>query len=308
MKYSRNDESQADAVGAVILYKAGYNPESMVDFFKTMGAQPGAAPPELFSSPPNPGNRQQAIAKQIASWPAQNYVVDSPSFDKIHQHAMQVKTYTAQEIQAGAKSGQWAALNQRNGATFNPGGGHALPTSASTGTAPNTAPVSAHNVLPSHKMVSANLGPMKIHHPENWPVDLPDKQGEFVTIAPQAGITNNGVGYGVLLNGVAPPQGQRMSIDEITGQLVQHMEQNNGLEPRGKAQLITVAGIEGRSVFLQSPSPILAANGQPQKERDWLVTIPRSNGSVIFMIFAAPQSEFARFQPTYEAMVKSVQF
>jgi predicted Zn-dependent protease len=39
MKYSRSDESQADAVGAVILHKAGYNPQSMVDFFKTMGAQ-----------------------------------------------------------------------------------------------------------------------------------------------------------------------------------------------------------------------------------------------------------------------------
>lgn len=51
MKYSRNDESQADAVGAVILYKAGYNPQSMVDFFKTMGAQPGAAPPESRQSP-----------------------------------------------------------------------------------------------------------------------------------------------------------------------------------------------------------------------------------------------------------------
>src|SRR6185503_15718060 len=28
MKYSRGDESQADAVGAIILHKAGYNPES----------------------------------------------------------------------------------------------------------------------------------------------------------------------------------------------------------------------------------------------------------------------------------------
>jgi predicted Zn-dependent protease len=88
MKYSRNDESQADAVGAVILYKAGYNPQAMVDFFKTMGAQPGAAPPELFSSHPNPGNRQQAIQKQIAHWPAKDYVENSPNFDKIHKHAL----------------------------------------------------------------------------------------------------------------------------------------------------------------------------------------------------------------------------
>src|SRR6185295_6798039 len=101
MKYSRSDESQADAVGAVILHKAGYNPQSMVDFFKTMGAQAGAAPPELFSSHPNPGNRQEALKKQIANWPAANYVEESPSFNDVHKHAVQVKTYTPQEIQAG---------------------------------------------------------------------------------------------------------------------------------------------------------------------------------------------------------------
>src|SRR5690349_6088103 len=100
MKYSRSDESQADAVGAVILYKAGYNPQSMVDFFKTMGAQEGAAPPELFSSHPNPGNRQEAIKKQIANWPAATYVEESTAFNEAHQHALQVKTYTPQEIQA----------------------------------------------------------------------------------------------------------------------------------------------------------------------------------------------------------------
>ena len=120
MKYSRNDESQADAVGAVILYKAGYNPQAMVDFFKTMGAQPGAAPPELFSSHPNPGNRQQAIQKQIAHWPAKDYVENSPNFDKIHKHALQVKAYTAQEIQAGAKSGNGLRLIRRMARAYTP--------------------------------------------------------------------------------------------------------------------------------------------------------------------------------------------
>ena len=36
MKFSRDDEAQADAVGAIILYKAGYNPQAMADFFKTL--------------------------------------------------------------------------------------------------------------------------------------------------------------------------------------------------------------------------------------------------------------------------------
>src|SRR6185503_19212519 len=91
MKYSRSDESQADAVGAVILYKAGYNPQGMADFFQTMGSQGGEAPPEFFSSHPNPANRQQAIQKQIAGWPKQSFSGDSANFDKLRQHAATVK-------------------------------------------------------------------------------------------------------------------------------------------------------------------------------------------------------------------------
>lgn len=136
----------------------------------------------------------------------------------------------------------------------------------------------------------------------------PNQQGQSVIIAPQAGITRSGVGYGVILNGVAPPAGERLSIDDATRQLVRDFEQNEALQPVGDAKAISVAGVQGRSVILQSISPFPAANGQPQKEHDWLVTAPLRDGSVIFMIFVAPQSQFERFQPMYEAMLKSVQF
>ena len=157
-------------------------------------------------------------------------------------------------------------------------------------------------------MVLADLGPAKIQRPDNWQVTMPKQRGQSVTIAPQAGVTADGVGYGVVLNGVAPPQGQRMTIDDVTRQLVEDMGQNETLQPLGDAQPITVAGVQGRSVHLQSISPIPAEDGRPQKERDWLVTVPQRDGSVIFMVFVAPQSHFDRFQPTYEAMLKSVQF
>jgi hypothetical protein len=133
-------------------------------------------------------------------------------------------------------------------------------------------------------------------------------QIRFAQLAPKAGITPTGVGYGVLLNGAVPPKGERVSIDEVTRQVVENMQQNNGAQTTGNPQPISAAGVQGRSVSLQSTSPFPAASGQAQKERDWLVTLPRSDGSVIFMVFVAPESEFVRFQPTYEAMVKSVRF
>jgi hypothetical protein len=59
---------------------------------------------------------------------------------------------------------------------------------------------------------------------------------------------------------------------------------------------------------MESASPFPSANGQQQPERDWLVAFPQSNDVVIFFIFVAPESEFTHFQPTYEAMLKSVKF
>jgi hypothetical protein len=308
MKYSRSDETQADAVGAVILHKAGYNPQAMVEFFKTMGAQAGAAPPELFSSHPNPGNRQEAITKQIAHWPATNYVDTTANFASVRQSAAKLKTYTAKEIQAGAKSGQWASLNQKTGAGLNSTGASTFPTRGSVTTSLPPKTVSLRNVLPSDRMVSANLGPIKIQHPENWPVTLPEQRGQFVTIAPPEGVAAGGVGYGVLLNGAAAPRGQKMSVDDMTLSLIQQIQESNELQQLGKPEPITVGGREGRSTFLASPSPFPDAKGQAQAERDWLITVPQSDGSMVFMIFAAPQADFDYLKPTFEAMVNSIQF
>jgi beta-barrel assembly-enhancing protease len=308
LKYSRTDEAQADAVGAIILYKAGYNPEALAEFFKTLETEGGQTPPQWLSDHPNPGNRQEAIEKEIRNWPPENYAGNSPEFVKVRQQAMGVKAYSGQEIAQDAKSGRWAALNKQNGATFNPGNEFVDSAANAAAVSPHVTRVSLQSVLPSQQMVGADLGPVKLDYPDNWQVIAPRKRGEAVIIAPQAGITANGVGYGVVMNVVAARNGGPANIDEVTARLVQDMEQNDSLKPAGNAQPITVAGVEGRSVTLQSVSPFTTASSQAQKEQDWLVTVPQHDGSVIFMIFVAPQPDFERFRPTYEAVLKSLRF
>src|SRR5271169_877559 len=307
LKYSRSDEAQADAVGAIILYKAGYNPQALADFFQKLGAE-GSQPPQFLSDHPNPGNREAAIQKEIAPWPPKTDLTSNAAFDKVRQQAMGVKAYTGEEIAQGAKTGQWAALNRQNGAIFKapPGIAVSAPAAATSGSAVGT--VDLQSVLPSPRLVSADLGPLKIAHPDNWRIVPPRQQGESLTIAPQAGLARNGVGYGVVINGGAPPNGQRMSIDQMTAELVRNLQDGSGLQPLGNAQPINVGGVQGRSVALQSTSPFSDPNGQPQKERDWLVTVPRPDGSVIYFVFVAPQADFERFRPTYENMLRSVQF
>ena len=157
-------------------------------------------------------------------------------------------------------------------------------------------------------MLVANFGSVRMEYPENWEVMMPKQKRQSVVIAPQVGITENDVGYGVVVGNVALPNGEQKSIDDITHQLVQDMEQNETLQPVGEARPVTHGGIQGRAIVLQSVSPFPAADGKLQKERDWLFTVPQADGSVIFMIFVAPDSQFDHFKQTFEAMLKSVQF
>src|SRR5262249_11005765 len=116
LKYSRSDEAQADAVGAIIMYKAGYQPKAQADFFPKLGQMGGSGGPQFLSDHPNPGNREASVSREIANWPPKNFQTNSQQFVATHQQAGSVKAYTAQEVANGAKNGTWAKQNKRNGA------------------------------------------------------------------------------------------------------------------------------------------------------------------------------------------------
>jgi hypothetical protein len=87
---------------------------------------------------------------------------------------------------------------------------------------------------------------------------------------------------------------------------VSAMQTASDLKPFSGVQSMKVAGTEGRSQMLQSTSPFPDANGRPQIERDWLVTVPRSDGSIVWFVFVAPEAQFDHFRPTFDSMLKSV--
>lgn len=58
LKFSRNNESESDHIGLILMAKAGYNPEVAVDFWKRMAALSGGqAPPEFMSTHPSSETR-----------------------------------------------------------------------------------------------------------------------------------------------------------------------------------------------------------------------------------------------------------
>jgi hypothetical protein len=71
-------------------------------------------------------------------------------------------------------------------------------------------------------------------------------------------------------------------------------------------QNIQVNELQGRSVNLSGASPI-QRNGQPLRERDWLVTVARPQGGLLYLVFIAPDRDFGQLRSTYERMLNSLQ-
>jgi predicted Zn-dependent protease len=72
MKYGRDDELEADALGVRIMVEAGYDPRGMVAVMDTLArVSGGSRQPEFVSTHPAPENRaariREAIAKQFAN-------------------------------------------------------------------------------------------------------------------------------------------------------------------------------------------------------------------------------------------------
>ena len=268
LKYSRDMESQADAVGARIMYNAGYDPLQLAVFFQNLEKEGGAQSAQFFSDHPNPGNREQAIRKEIADFPPKTFIENSPAFTMAHQQAMNIKAYSAQQIQQHAYGAQ-------------AGGPEGI-----SGAVPST----------SSSFQTLNHDAFDISYPQDWHVY--GDQNSAVTIAPEGGVNQNAVAYGAIINGADAQNGG--NLNDAVQKLVSSMQQSNpGLKMISNND-ITVNGVKGKSIDLTGNSPI-----QGQREHDWLVALPRRDGSLLYAVFIAPDKDFTQLRPTYERMLKS---
>jgi beta-barrel assembly-enhancing protease len=298
MKYSRGDEAQADAVGAIIMYKAGYNPRALAGFFEKLERQGGGGGPQFLSDHPNPGNRQAAIEKEVSNWPPKNYVSNSQAFVRAKQDASTVKTYTGEQIAEGSKQGIWAQQNRQSGA-IPPN----LPRAPSESAEGNVQNVSFPQIRPARNMTQLQHSAFSISYPENW--QLSGDRQSAVTIAPRAGVGEGAIAYGVVIGGAQDPNAG--SLDQATDDLVRTLQQSNPeLRLSGNTQNIDINGLQGRSLNLTGASPI-QQSGEALRERNWLVTVPRPGGGLLYLVFIAPEKDFPELRSTYKRMLDSLQ-
>ena len=65
LKFSRDDETEADLVGLEIAARAGYDPRAAITLWQKMAAAAKGAPPQWLSTHPNSGSRIKDIEASL---------------------------------------------------------------------------------------------------------------------------------------------------------------------------------------------------------------------------------------------------
>ena len=280
LKNSRNAEREADLLGTDVMYDSGFDPRQMANFFRKLqsGAHATSAA-DFFSDHPDPGNRFEYVSAEANTLRAKPYRGDSSEFAQVKQTVGGMKPFTAQEI---------AEQQKMHRVGEGAGGG----------------PEAGSGAAPSENLKELDHNQFRISYPENW--NVYGDQNSAVTIAPRDGISENAISYGAMIS-IYQPEKASAGTDVNTHELVASLKQSNpGLREIGRDEEIRVNGVAGRSEDLVGTSSVRDAKGAAVSERDWLVTLPRKDGSLLYVVFISPDPDFSRLRTTFEQMLRSL--
>jgi len=96
LKFSRDNEREADYLGLQYMYKAGYDPSAFVSFFEKIEAEerrhPGSIPKVFATHPPTPDRVQKAQEEIATILPARDeYVVTTSEFDLVKSRLRRIE-------------------------------------------------------------------------------------------------------------------------------------------------------------------------------------------------------------------------
>ncbi len=272
LHFSREDEAQADYNGVLIMADAGYNPLELANFFEKLeSGQGGGRAAQFLSDHPNPGDRVQAVQKEIRELPHKQYT------DSI--------------------TGQFAAMKTLTARIAAPPAGAA--------TAQGAAALGSANMRPSDRFVTYKAPWFSLEYPDNWQV-YGSQDSNMVTIAPRDGVVSSGnssaVGYGIEASFYFPT-GDTIDVRRDSQALIDQLRHSNtGLKIETEAHTVDAGSDKGLSTVLAGPSPF-----RGETEVDTVITVPRPQG-LFYLVFIAPRSEQRTLEPTFNRVLRSLRF
>ena len=326
LKFSRDDEYQADTVGAQIMARAGYDPRSMADFFQVLRNQQKSDPGRLatfFSDHPAAADRETRIRQEAQRIGAVRSSSEVGGFAQVQSQLRGMgRAPSMQDIARGQgrNTGNTGSRNRRSDGTY-PADGTYPDNGRANGRYPANDRYPANGgygqagqiEAPSSRLATYRQrdGFFTIQYPDNWRSYEPDN-GYGVTIVPNGGVVDTGNGqqsiiYGVIVNHYDPFQAtssrREPTLDQATQDLVTQITQSNShLRPSGSRRRETIDGAPALSQVLSGRSPVTG-----EEERVTVFTRQLPDGHVIYSLFIAPGREYASMAPVFSRMVRSLQ-
>ncbi len=259
LKFSRDAETDADALGSHLMAESGYDPKEMANFFAKLGADGGARGPQFFNSHPNPENREAAIDAEVKTLPVRTYGYQSGEFIKAKA-----------EIAKLPKVAPKPAL----------------------GTAP-AAPVTPDTTVSATLKTGTGQG-FAIQYPDNW--QAVGENTAAVTIAPKNGVLSGGaVGLGVILNFTPNAPGKTANLALDTEALLTQLKADN---PNMKVVSNSVRTTVGTRPALQTVLGGSSPYGGEESDTLITIATTKGLISIVFVApqqqVAAMQTNFAR--------------
>lgn len=299
LRFSRSDEYEADALGAELLAKAGYDPVALATMFATLRRERSRNPglESFFGCHPSAPDRET----------------------RIRNLSNVLERGGSQEVVGGFSRIRW-----RGGATA-----PAPRWNTATGTvAPRSAPVTLDVPAPSSRFTQFSHpdASLTIDHPSNWTAH---SSGLAVSFAPPGGVVERDNGrpsllHGVIVNYYAPFEDdverwnnsltrhyapfedrtrRRGVLEDATDDLVrQILSAHSWLSARtGSARAEVVDGARGYSVRLSGRSPVTG-----EVERVTVHTRELPGDHVIYMACVAPGRSANAVERACARMVQSL--
>ena len=332
LKFSRDDEYQADTVGAQIMARAGYDPRAMADFFQILRSQQKSDPGRLaqfFSDHPGAADREARIRQEAQRIGAVRTSSEVGGFAQVQSQLRGMgRAPSMQDIARGqgrntgntGNTGNAGSRNRRSDGTYSGDGTYPANGRSNGGYPANDRyPATGGNgqaaqiEAPSSRLATYRQrdGFFTIQYPDNWRSYEPDN-GFGVTIVPNGGVVDTGNGqqsiiYGVIVNHYDPFQAtsnrRAPTLDQATQDLVTQITQSNShLRPTGSRRRESIDGAPALSQVLSGRSPVTG-----EEERVTVFTRQLPDGHVIYSLFIAPGREYAAMAPVFSQMVRTLQ-
>jgi hypothetical protein len=299
LKFSRDDEYEADEVGAEIMARAGYDPAAMANFFEVLRLQQGRNPGALerwFSGHPPSARREARIRLQARSLAPVEFL-EVGGFERMRADLQSLP-------RASSRQGEWreAARNEDRG----------------------TRQVEVRVEPPSSRFerLDQSEGFFSLEHPDNWR-SQGSSRGYALTLAPEGGVVDSGSGqqnvvYGIIVNHYDPfePSAARRrdglepadldedgSLEEATDDVVRQIIRSNPyLRALGDSrQRERIDGAPTLTVMLSGHSPV---TGEEERVTVFARSLPDDH--VLYVLCISPGRSHNALTAIFQRILRSL--